>query len=75
MDKVQAQQFRNRWRAVEEIQQKEARHATFELRWRKLNSAFVIGKELKLASSHLGEMRVYQRWAKLKENLSHPPKA
>ena len=75
MDKTQAQQFRNRWRAVEEIQQKEARRATFELRWRKLNSAYGMGKGLKLASSHSGELRVYQRWAKLKENLPQPPKA
>ena len=74
MDKVQAQQFRNRWQEVEEIQQKEARRATFELRWRKLNAVFGMGQGLKLAADHLDEMQVYQRWAKLKERLTQSSK-
>jgi hypothetical protein len=33
MDKVSARRFRDRWLAVQEVQQKEALGATFELRW------------------------------------------
>ena len=75
MDMAQAQQFRDKWQVVEEIHQKEALRSTLELRWQKLNSAFGIGKGLQLESSHSDEMRVYQRWAKLKKDQPKLPKA
>ena len=75
MDTGSAQQFRDRWRAVQEVQQKEALEATFESRWQKLNAVFSLGKGLQLTSSHADEMQVYQRWAKLKEILPRAPKA
>ena len=75
MNKTQARAFRRRWREVQEIQQKETTGSTLELRWRQLNAAFGLGKSLQLETSHAGEMRVYQRWAKLKENLLQHPKA
>ena len=75
MDKVQAQLFRNRWQAVQELQQKEALGAAHELRWQQLNAAFGMGKGLQLAAKPSDEMQVYRRWAKLKENFRQPPKA
>ena len=75
MDKLQVQQFRERWRLAKEGRQKEVLTTGLELRWQQLNSAFGMGKAAKLGSGHSGEMRVYQRWAKLKENILRPPKA
>ncbi len=69
MDKSQAQLFRNRWQAVAQIGQEEARQATLELRWQQLNSIYGLSKGLNLKSSHAGEMEVYQRWAKLKDKF------
>jgi hypothetical protein len=75
MDQTQAQLFRHRWQVVEEIQQKEARAATLELRWRQLNAAYRLSKSLKLAPDPPDEARGYERWAKLKENAGRPNKA
>ena len=72
MDKTQAQQFRRRWQAVEEIQQQEARVATLELRWRQLNAAYRLFKSLKLALDRSDETRGYERWAKLKKSAGPP---
>ena len=69
MDKAAARQFRERWKVVEMIQQKESSHRSIELRWKNLNTIFNLGKGLQLTSSYAGEMRVHQRWAKLKEKM------
>ncbi|MFA4947868.1 MAG: hypothetical protein WC674_05065 [Candidatus Krumholzibacteriia bacterium] len=75
MDKAQAQQFRHRWRAVEEIQKREARTATLELRWRQLNAAYSLSMSLKLVSDQPDETRGYERWARLKEKAGRVNKA
>jgi hypothetical protein len=73
MDKTQARLFRQRWQAVQMIQQEQARESTLEQHWRQLNAAFGLGKGLHLVTDDSDEMRVYLRWAKLKENqLQHP---
>ena len=73
MDKTQARLFRQRWQAVQKIQQEEARESTLEQHWWQLNAAFGLGKGLHLVADNSDEMRVYLRWAKLKENqLQHP---
>jgi hypothetical protein len=69
MEKAQARAFRQRWQSAQEIQQKEASGTTPELRWQQLNAAYGLGKSLQLDAGHSDEMRVYLRWAKLKENL------
>jgi hypothetical protein len=74
MDKTQAQQFRNRWQAVEKIQQQEARTATIEWRWRQLNALYCLSKELGLSPDPSDEAQGYARWAKLRENASRPNK-
>ncbi len=70
MEKKQVRAFRQRWRAVQEIQQKEASGTTLELRWRQLNAAYGLGKGMQLPARHSDEMCVYQRWAKLKEQFA-----
>jgi len=70
MDKTQAQQFRLRWRAVEEIRQQEARAATLELRWRQLNALYGLAKGLQLGPRPSDATQGYERWAKLKENAA-----
>jgi len=75
MDKAQTQQFRHRWQAVEEIQQREARTATLELRWRQLNAAYSLSMSLKLVSDRSDETRGYERWARLKEKAGRANKA
>ena len=73
MDKAQARLFRHRWQVVRKIEQEEARNSTLEQHWRQLNAAFRLGKGLYLVAADPDEMRVYLRWAKLKENqLQHP---
>jgi len=73
MDKTQARLFRQRWQAVQKIQQEETRESTLEQHWQQLNAAFGLGKGLHLAADDSDEMRVYLRWAKLKEHqLQHP---
>lgn len=75
VDKAQAREFRDRWLAVEEIQRREARGASMELRWRQLNAAYAMGRELRLSAERSEETQVRQRWAKLKEKASPFPKA
>ena len=70
MDKTQARIFRQRWRAVQEIQQIEIRSLTLEQRWQQLNAAFRLGKGMHLPAGHSDEILVYQRWAKLKEQFA-----
>ena len=67
MDKAQAQQFINRWQAVEEVRQREARAATVELRWRKLNAVYCMSRTLQVVPRKPDETRVYERWARLRE--------
>ncbi|MBN1878161.1 MAG: hypothetical protein JXA33_28335 [Anaerolineae bacterium] len=74
VDKTQAQQFRNRWQAAEEIQQQEARTATIEWRWRQLNALYCLSKELGLSPDQSDEAQGYAQWAQLKEKAGRPNK-
>jgi hypothetical protein len=67
MDKGQARQFRDRWRAVEEVQHQEAHEASLEQRWCQLNAAYVMGRELGLSTRPSEEREVRQRWVRLKK--------
>lgn len=59
--------YKDRWKAVEEIERQELRAMSFEDHWRKLNAivrfALGTGMEIKRDNS---EMEVFSRWSKLK---------
>lgn len=59
--------YKARWKAVEEIEQRELRAMTLEEHWQKLNAiarfAIETGMEAKQDD---GEMEVFLRWAELK---------
>lgn len=61
--------YKDRWKAVEEIERQELRAMTFEDHWRKLNAivrfALATGMEVKKDNS---EMEVFSRWSKLKSS-------
>jgi hypothetical protein len=75
MDKARVHAYRRRWLAVDELKRNETPSSGLELRWRQLNAAYGLGKELHLAADHHDEMRVYLRWAKLKEKQPQHLKA
>ena len=60
--------YKERWKAVEEIEREELRAMTLEDHWRKLNAIvrFAIEAGMKLEDDD-GEMEVFLRWAKIKE--------
>lgn len=59
--------YRDRWKAVEEIERHELRAMSLDEHWRKLNAIvrFAIETGMKRDDDD-GEMEVYLRWAKLK---------
>ncbi len=60
--------LRGRWKAVEEIERQELRAMSMEEHWRKLNAIarFAIETGMKRDDDD-GEMKVFLRWAKLKD--------
>jgi hypothetical protein len=60
--------YKERWKAVEEIERQELRAMTLEDHWRKLNAIvrFALETGMKLKDDE-GEMEVFLRWAKIKE--------
>lgn len=59
--------YKERWKAVEEIERQELRAMTLEEHWRKLNAIirFAIETDMKLDKDD-SEMEVHLRWAKIK---------
>ena len=59
--------YKERWKAVEEIERQELRAMTLEDHWRKLNAIvrFAIETGMKREDDD-GEMEVFLRWAKIK---------
>jgi hypothetical protein len=67
--------YRERWKAVEEIERQELRALTMEQHWKKLNAIIRRGLQLGLSrSDDDGEMEVFMRWAKLKSKNEITPK-
>ena len=62
--------YQLRWSQVEKVVQEERRSASFELRWKQLNSAYAMAKGLGMLQSDPSEMKVFQTWAKLKEKAA-----
>jgi len=62
--------LRDRWKAVEKIEQEELRASTVKQNWRKLNAIMLRARRLKLSrgsDDKEKEMEVFLRWANLKE--------
>ncbi len=59
--------YRERWKAVEEIERQELRAMSLEERWRKINAIarFAIETGMQRDDDD-GEMEVFLRWAKIK---------
>lgn len=59
--------YRERWKAVEEIERQELRAMSLEERWRKINAIvrFAIETGMRRDDDD-GEMEVFLRWAKIK---------
>ena len=58
-----------RWQAVEEVERLEMQTATLELRWQQLNAVIGMAIGLGLDKSTEDEIVIFQRWAKLKDQL------
>ncbi len=61
--------YKERWKAVEEIERQELRAMTLEDHWRKLNA--IVRFALETGMKHKedeGEMEIFLRWAKIKEH-------
>jgi hypothetical protein len=61
--------YRDRWKAVEEIERQELRALTTEKRWKQINelARFAIAHGLTRGDDD-GEIEVFLRWARLKAN-------
>lgn len=70
MDDLKA--YRKRWDAVNAIQKEERLNPSMALRWQQLNSIFGMAQGLGLIQPDLSENGVFERWAKLKANLTSP---
>lgn len=59
--------YKDRWKAVEAVEQQELRAMTLEEHWRKLNAIARFAIEMGMEKEHdNGEMEVFWRWAELK---------
>jgi hypothetical protein len=59
--------YKERWKAVEEIERQELRAMTLEEHWRKLNAIVRFAMETGMKrDDDDGEMEVFLRWAKIK---------
>jgi len=58
--------YRERWKAVEEIERQELRAMSIEKHWRQINNLARFAIEHGLTRGDDGEMEVFLRWAKLR---------
>jgi hypothetical protein len=68
LNKTLAQQYRNRWQQVAQIERQEQQAASYQQRWIQLNNLWRLAAGLTLLSAP-NETVVWQRWARLKEGL------
>ncbi|NJC97342.1 MAG: hypothetical protein C3F07_10660 [Anaerolineales bacterium] len=59
--------YRERWKAIEEIEREELRALSPDGHWKQINSLFQFGSLLGLTHGDDGEKDVFLRWAKLKD--------
>ena len=69
MNKSDAKAYIERWKEVERIEKEEARTASIQDRWKKLNALFGLALELGLLDKETNQKEeiVWQRWAILRE--------
>ena len=63
--------YRDRWKAVAEIERQELQTASLELRWRQLNAVVGLAIGMGIFKSADDEIEVFRRWAKLKEKAAN----
>jgi hypothetical protein len=68
MDTNDVRLYRERWKAVEEIERQELRAMSPERHWKQINALARFAIEQGWSRSDDGEMEVILRWAKLKDS-------
>jgi hypothetical protein len=63
--------YKERWRAVAEIEEQELRRTSIETKWRQLNAIISLAIRMGIFKPDTSEELVYQRWAKLKEKADN----
>ena len=63
--------YKERWRAVAEIEEQELRSSSIETKWRQLNAIISLAIRMGIFKPNPSEEVVYQRWAKLKEKADN----
>ncbi len=58
--------YKERWKAVEEIERQELRAMSLDEHWRKLNAIVRFSIETGIVNNDDSELEVFKRWAKLK---------
>ena len=66
--------YKERWKAVAEIEQQELRETSMAQKWQQLNAIIALAIRLGIFTPDPSEEEVYERWAKLKEKeiRKHP---
>ena len=59
--------YKERWRAVAEVELQELRSTSMETKWRQLNSIVCLAIRWGISKPDPSEELVYQQWVKLKE--------
>ena len=59
--------YKERWRAVAEIELQELRSTSIEKKWQQLNSIINLARQLGIFRPDPSEKVTYQQWAKVKE--------
>lgn len=69
MKAADVRRFKERWKAVEEIERQELRALTLRRNWQQLNTIMRRAKRLGLRrGDDDGEMQVFERWTKVREH-------
>jgi hypothetical protein len=66
MDVGDVRFYRERWKAVEEIERQELRAMTVEEHWHRLNAIVRFAIETGMDQGKEDEMEIYLRWAEIK---------
>jgi hypothetical protein len=64
--------YKERWKAVEEIERQELRALTPKRNWKHLNSIMRRAKRLGIKQrSDTGEMEVFKRWSRIRKHYGY----
>jgi len=62
MLKVDVIAYKERWKAVAEIEEQELRIISISMKWRQLNSIINLAKRMGIFTQDSSEELIYQRW-------------